>query len=267
MDKREEIAILPCPFCGERKLLMVVHDEKTILHPHYHVQCDNCGARSGGSDKGDHVDQWNTRALIDHPEEKAGGVERLRGEWQPIETAPKDGTKILICQASDADGKPITGDDFGLFVQRAAWWGEEEGWIVYCSLIQEPTLFFEPTHWMPIPEPPSNQHHPDPRIVKVCPDADFRKNGCITEINGICPIEGGCNGTGTLPVEAGEIEKIMMALQGLMKAAHELRVACHHDCGASEGTHLLEHLAPASLAVADALKEADKAIGEYRGKP
>ena len=73
--------------------------------------------------------------------------------WQPIETAPKDGSEILLCRAIDADKKPM-GDSFGLFVQRAAWWASE-GWIVYCSMIQEPRCFFEPTHWMPIPAPPA----------------------------------------------------------------------------------------------------------------
>ena len=72
--------------------------------------------------------------------------------WKPIETAPKDATRILVCKANDADGKPID-EAFGLFVQRAAWW-EGEGWVVYCSLVREPTCFFEPTHWMEIPPPP-----------------------------------------------------------------------------------------------------------------
>ena len=81
-------------------------------------------------------------------------------KWQPIETAPKDGTHVLVCQATDADGKPIPAESFGLFVQRTAWWSdgpndpEPEGWIVYCSMVREPHVFFDPTHWMPIPEPP-----------------------------------------------------------------------------------------------------------------
>lgn len=76
--------------------------------------------------------------------------------WQPIDTAPKDGTDILLCKAIDADGKPIDADAFGLFVQRASWWSDEDGgaWVVYCSMVQEPILFFRPTHWMPIPPPP-----------------------------------------------------------------------------------------------------------------
>jgi len=76
-------------------------------------------------------------------------------EWQPIETAPRDGTEILLCRAYDAAGKTIK--PLGIFAQVAAWWADEsdEGeWVVYCSMVREPTLHFEPTHWMPLPDPP-----------------------------------------------------------------------------------------------------------------
>lgn len=44
------------------------------------------------------------------------------------------------------------------------------------------------------------------KLRKVCPDADFREDGmCRTDMNLDCPIEGGCNGTGTLPIEAGDV--------------------------------------------------------------
>lgn len=74
--------------------------------------------------------------------------------WQPIETAPKDGTSIILCRGADADGLPI--EPLGLFCQCAAWWGDEGGrWVVYADQIQDPDLFFAPTHWMPIPDPPT----------------------------------------------------------------------------------------------------------------
>jgi hypothetical protein len=44
------------------------------------------------------------------------------------------------------------------------------------------------------------------KLKKVCPDADFREDGmCRTDMNLDCPIEGGCNDTGTLPIEAGDV--------------------------------------------------------------
>ena len=73
---------------------------------------------------------------------------------------PKDGRALLLCWAIDGDGGLIDWNKepntAGVFVQVAAWWGEDDGWVVYCDLIQEPRLHFEPTHWMPLPEPPQD---------------------------------------------------------------------------------------------------------------
>ncbi len=78
--------------------------------------------------------------------------------WNPIETAPKDGTSILLCRALDADGAPITGKSWGIFIQVAAWWESDDGrggeWFVYCDRISETPLHFEPTHWMELPPNP-----------------------------------------------------------------------------------------------------------------
>lgn len=75
-------------------------------------------------------------------------------EWKPIESAPRDGTWVLICQSHGTDSR----DDFGSFVHRAAWWASENdgsgAWIVYNAQPLDPECFFEPTHWMQIPEPP-----------------------------------------------------------------------------------------------------------------
>jgi hypothetical protein len=66
-------------------------------------------------------------------------------EWQLIETAPKDGTSVLL-----SDGKKIT----------LAWF-EEYGVFTDLLDIDEDTqeyvpqpLSFAPTHWMPLPAPP-----------------------------------------------------------------------------------------------------------------
>lgn len=75
-------------------------------------------------------------------------------EWRPVETAPKDGQQILLCQATNSKGEPLSTLSFALFVQVASWWGDKAGWMVYCDLVQDPQLHFEPTHWAPIPTPP-----------------------------------------------------------------------------------------------------------------
>lgn len=62
--------------------------------------------------------------------------------WQPIETAPKDGTNILIHEL---------GDTFvawwlnGLERWVDGKWTEMDGWVTY-----------DPTHWMPLPPPPED---------------------------------------------------------------------------------------------------------------
>ena len=61
-------------------------------------------------------------------------------EWQPIETAPKDGTKVLFWHNGDI---------------HLAWWRKnilgQEGFGGYGWSYAE---FSMPTHWMPSPEPP-----------------------------------------------------------------------------------------------------------------
>ena len=69
----------------------------------------------------------------------SGGIEH---EWQPIESAPRDGTEVLlVCVTGDigvcywrTDGK----DNQGYWT-----WGLGHS-------------FFGPTHWMPLPKPPGD---------------------------------------------------------------------------------------------------------------
>jgi hypothetical protein len=63
------------------------------------------------------------------------------GEWLPIETAPKDGTDILLwC--------PLPGSEYSVVGKLCdGWWQSSyEGEDV-----------FNPSHWMPLPAPPANR--------------------------------------------------------------------------------------------------------------
>ena len=67
-------------------------------------------------------------------------------EWQPIETAPKDGTDVLVW-----DGE----------VRTLSHWGKSAhvplyGWLalVFADPCDLNLLRDQPTHWMPLPEPP-----------------------------------------------------------------------------------------------------------------
>ena len=77
--------------------------------------------------------------------------------WQPIETAPKDGTKIVIwaerydfCPIAQwSSGPDVSGWSFDAFSSPCA--SCEDGFIGWNEDIEDG---FMPTHWMPLPEPP-----------------------------------------------------------------------------------------------------------------
>ena len=69
-------------------------------------------------------------------------------KWQPIATAPKDGTRLLLF-GRYAYSRP--GDELFHYVGYWGTWdnagGSFETWISAGPL-------FAPTHWMPLPDPP-----------------------------------------------------------------------------------------------------------------
>lgn len=78
-------------------------------------------------------------------------------EWQPIETAPKDGTEVLVW-CSKCALVPIA-----MSYSSAAYfeleYGDpeymEEGWYMSWSYpVDPPEVTWQPTHWMPLPPPP-----------------------------------------------------------------------------------------------------------------
>ena len=70
-------------------------------------------------------------------------------DWQPIETAPKDGTSILVHFAG------LNPPAMVVVVWNQGWAGKpgslnaEWGWDDGDSSVQR-----DATHWMPLPEPP-----------------------------------------------------------------------------------------------------------------
>jgi hypothetical protein len=81
---------------------------------------------------------WQARAAL-----SSRPVQPVREQWQPIETAPKDGRKLLLWWA----GMSRVGRCAGVGAARDGgdWW-------------QVPSLEFaptgRPTHWMPLPAAP-----------------------------------------------------------------------------------------------------------------
>ena len=90
-----------------------------------------------GSDM-DNIDANNPNAVTAFSNKSDG-----RSSWQSIETAPKDGTHILaFIPERELDliyvVKWLSG--------RANHWEEADG---------EQFAIYDPTHWMPLPEPPN----------------------------------------------------------------------------------------------------------------
>jgi len=98
-------------------------------------------------------------------------------EWQPIETAPKDGTAIRAKRVHDGrvicDGiaawrtvhfgelrDPISGEQFAAPEDATGW---------MCPKGVADKRFPTPTHWMPLPEPPEvTAHSPDTYKTYIC---------------------------------------------------------------------------------------------------
>lgn len=86
-------------------------------------------------------------------------------EWQPIETAPKDGARILIGRV----GHPWV---------FSAWWNERH---THWATGKSPMDFFaEPTHWMQLPEAPN---------VEIV----WRGAFCHVQTNALCTPDMGIN--------------------------------------------------------------------------
>lgn len=72
--------------------------------------------------------------------------------WRAIETAPRDGTRILVWTETDPDDWYVREilDGEGVFLAQIAVWGQvyggSENWIV--------DRIGAPKFWMPLPPPP-----------------------------------------------------------------------------------------------------------------
>lgn len=86
----------------------------------------------------------------------------LSRQWLPIETAPRDGTAILIMQNNwpgCRNGVATECNNHNTYV--AAWWSEERSvrggkgaWICYMDAVRDPEAPINPTNWQPLPPPP-----------------------------------------------------------------------------------------------------------------
>jgi hypothetical protein len=64
-------------------------------------------------------------------------------DWQPIETAPKDGSNVLLSPAFERERVTV-----------GSWDLDDVGEGGQCWRCLELSERLEPTHWMPLPSPP-----------------------------------------------------------------------------------------------------------------
>ena len=78
--------------------------------------------------------------------------------WRPIETAPKDGTEILVCGGTfsdDCDWSDTAYPYSGYAIVQ--WDGQDNGhpWEGHPCHDGDGYRNHAPTHWMPLPAPPA----------------------------------------------------------------------------------------------------------------
>ncbi|ANW00657.1 hypothetical protein [Bradyrhizobium icense] len=97
--------------------------------------CEYCGKQEGHS----------AVCVVNELEALRASVEQQ--QWRPVETAPKDGTRILAFSHHGAKGP----------VMSITWWRREEDRKGYVGWGEFNTTYWPPTHWMPLPPIPSTE--------------------------------------------------------------------------------------------------------------
>lgn len=76
----------------------------------------------------------------------------MTGNWKPIETAPKDGTEVLLYWPLEGLG------DLHSKIKIGSWHNDAWGWQDrFCRSYTD-----APTHWQPLPGPPKPRKPRDP---------------------------------------------------------------------------------------------------------
>lgn len=143
--------LLPCPFCGSTEMRLIPFGK------YFKIACEApmCCYGPQAITPDETNEAWNTRPLEQQLAAKVREME-LMTSWRPIESAPRDGTRIRL-------GNPkMTWDGYWMddyFFENDSLSDPVSGWLLNDEM---GTQGF-PTHWLPLPKAPvtSSPEHPD----------------------------------------------------------------------------------------------------------
>lgn len=117
-------------------------DKQEILDIPQHLRRDNVGDDVQAMINAVNVMESQSVLITKLQQELAEANDAMsQAQWQPIESAPKDGTIVLLC----ADVPWLI--RMGYFEPDDRWYSIPQG-----SMEND-----QPTHWMPLPSPPQEQ--------------------------------------------------------------------------------------------------------------
>lgn len=121
--------LLPCPFCGKTPNCSSASGEEGKISICFECP-DGCSVSKAMPTHDEAVGAWNARRIF----------------WQPIASAPKDGTEILAFAV--CDGKPVI---------DVTWWRQEKDKKGFVRWGEFNSTYWPATHWMPLPPAPEAQ--------------------------------------------------------------------------------------------------------------
>lgn len=152
------ITPLPCPFCGCEKV--VVNQGRGTEPPIYWAQCNSdaqepldCIGEGPQADTPDEaVQKWNRRTADAENARLRDLLVRAQDRWMPIETAPKDGTFIMVLRGQ---------------WMAIAWWGKTiNGHMAWCHDAGFFPSWDLPTHYRPKPLTPAEEAELDALLAQ-----------------------------------------------------------------------------------------------------
>lgn len=134
--------LLPCPFCGTTDIELYPCNPK--FPKQRRIECGNPGCIARGYDtfysEREAIERWNTRAL----------ASRDGGGWLPIESAPRDGARILLYCNWIGVVRGSWNNDRHAKRPRPYWTNDTENTFGKLRIRE-----CQPYYWQPLPTPPA----------------------------------------------------------------------------------------------------------------